>query len=117
MGSNTLWMAKIEPYQRDLSEKEWNIVRKLLPESGKLGRPPRYSKRLVFNAILYVTRGGNAWRMLPHDFPHWRMVYDYFTKWHRMGVWQRLNDALRDRVRVRCAKKSPHGCDHRQCER
>lgn len=99
--------AKEEPYPSDVTQKEWLIVKPLLPQSGKLGRPPRYSRRVMLNAMMYVVRSGCTWRMMPKEFPHWRLVYYYFAKWQSLGVWQRLNDALRDRVRVKAGKKKP----------
>ena len=102
-------MAKQEPYPTDLTDAEWHAIRGLLPGKGKLGRPPRYERRLMLNAIFYITKSGCAWRELPHEFPHWRLVYYYFAKWQSLGVWQRLNDTLRDRLRVASGKKSPHG--------
>ena len=48
---------------------------------------------------MYVLRSGCAWRMLPHDFPPWQTVYDYFWKWQKSGTWEELNRVLRERVR------------------
>ena len=98
-------MAKIESYTSDLTDFEWEIVRRLLPVKGKLG-PPRYGRRLMLNAIFYITRSGCPWRDLPHDFPQWRLVY-YFSKWQQLGVWEQINAALRDRVRLAHGKKKP----------
>ncbi len=106
-----------EPYPSDLTPKEWLIVQPLLPKGSKLGRPPRYSQQVMVNAILYVVRSGCTWRMMPKEFPHGRLVYYYFAKWQALGVWAQLNDALRDRVRLKAGKKSPDRCDHRQPER
>jgi putative transposase len=36
--------------------------------------------------------------MLPHDFPPWQTVYGYFSTWRRDGVWETMNDALREAV-------------------
>ena len=102
-----LGMAKIEPYTSELTDIEWEIVRRLLPVKGKLGRPPRYERRVMLNAIFYITRTGCSWRDLPHDFPKWRLVYYYFAKWQQQGVWARINAALRDRVRLAHGKKKP----------
>ena len=52
-------------------------------------------------------RSGCAWRLLPHDLPPWRIVYDYFMVWRREGLWQKRHDTLRDQVRLRRGKKSP----------
>ncbi|ONI93114.1 DDE transposase, partial [Saccharothrix sp. ALI-22-I] len=35
----------------------------------------------MVNAILYVCRTGIAWEYLPHDFPPYKTVYDYYAKW------------------------------------
>ena len=99
-------MAKQEPYPSTLSDKEWKLIRPLLPV-GKLGRPARYSPRVMIDAILYVVRSGCTWRMMPHEFPHWRLVYYYFAKWHAQGVWEKINLALVGKVRVRHSKKAP----------
>lgn len=100
-------MAKQEPYPSDLTDKEWSIIGQHLPEPSKLGRPPRYQPRVIVRAIFYVTRSGCSWRMLPREFPHWRLVYYYFSKWHKQGVWERINHALRDKARVKSGKKKP----------
>ena len=47
------------------------------------------SLRKLLNAILYVTRGGIVWRLLPLDFPPWQTVYGYFRRWvvERTNAW------------------------------
>ncbi|WP_279581733.1 transposase [Fodinicola feengrottensis] len=40
--------------------------------------------------------GGIAWRQLPSDFPPAMTVYSPFHSWAKIGVWQRIHDALRD---------------------
>jgi putative transposase len=55
--------------------------------------------REVLNAIFYITHEGCTWRALPHDFPPWRTVYNYFDAWKRDGTWDRIVDILRDRLR------------------
>lgn len=61
--------------------------------------------RSVVNAIFYRNRNGCIWRALPHDFPAWRTVYNYFAAWKRDGTWKAINDALRRRVRRRAGRK------------
>ncbi len=53
----------------------------------------------VVNSILYWSRSGCAWELLPHDFPPAKTVYGYFRKWQKQGVWQRIHDSLRANVR------------------
>ena len=100
-------MPTQEPYPSSLTHREWKLLEPLLPEPKLFGRPPRYPKRDILNAIFYAVRSGCAWRLLPHDLPPWRIVYYYFMVWRRAGLWQKMHDTLRDQVRVRCGKKKP----------
>jgi transposase len=53
-----LGMQHREQYESDVSDREWTIIRQFLPQRGRLGRPPRYERKEVFNAIMYITRAG-----------------------------------------------------------
>lgn len=83
----------------------------LIPGDSKLGRPPRYPKRAIVNAIFYLVRSSCAWRMIPHDLPPWRICYHYFSKWKHEGVWEAIHERLRDIVRAHHGKKSSKRCD------
>jgi putative transposase len=37
--------------------------------------------------------------MLPSEFPLWKTVYSSFRRWTAKGLWKRLNDVLRKRLR------------------
>jgi len=100
-------MAKQQPYPSTLTEREWKVIEPWLRPVSKLGRPPRYGRRLMVDAILYGVRSGCTWRMLPHEFPHWRLVYYYFAKWQKEGLWERLQRVLVEKVRVARGKKKP----------
>lgn len=52
------------------------------------------------DALLYVLRGGISWRALPHEYPPWQTVYDYFRRWRDDGTWERVATALRERLRI-----------------
>jgi putative transposase len=88
-------------YQTDLSDSEWARIDPHLPVPKAVGRPRVHLPRQILNAIFYVLRSGCAWRLLPHDFPPWKTVHHYFRIWRLDGVWERLNTALRERLRVR----------------
>ncbi len=55
--------------------------------------------RLILDAVFYLLRSGCAWRLLPCEFPPWRTVYYWFRKWRIEGTLERLNAALRERLR------------------
>lgn len=86
-------------YPTDLTDGEWAILEPLVPAPKSGGRPAKYSRREVINAIRYVLRTGCAWRLMPHDLPPWQLVYHYFWAWRREGIWQQIHDTLHIRVR------------------
>jgi putative transposase len=90
-----------KPYLTDLSDAEWAYLEAHLPTPENDGRPRIHSLREILNAIFYIVRSGCSWRLLPHDFPPWKTVYHYFRAWRLNGTWERMHQALRERVRVR----------------
>jgi putative transposase len=93
-------------YSTDLTDREWAVLRPLLPSAKPGGRPRSSDLRLILDAIFYVLRSGCAWRLLPRDFPPWSTVYDYFRRWRIAGVWERLNAALREQVRTLAGRQA-----------
>ena len=93
-------------YPSDLSDIEWLLLASLIPAAKAGGRPRSVCIREILNAIFYVIRSGCAWRMLPHDFPAWQTVYGYFRTWRKEGVWEKMNTALRESVRVQAGREA-----------
>lgn len=93
-------------YPSDLSDTEWALLEPLIPAARPGGRPRAHPERELVDAMLYVLRGGIAWRALPHEYPPWQTVYHYFRQWQRDGTWEAVNDELRARVRVRAGRAS-----------
>jgi putative transposase len=93
-------------YHTDLTDAEWAIVEPYLPSAAPRGRPMLHSRRTIANAIFYLIRSGCAWRLLPNDLPPWQTVYHYWRTWRLNGIWQRLNTALRERVRRRAGRNA-----------
>jgi putative transposase len=86
-------------YPTDLTDSQWTQIESLIPKAKSGGRPRTTEMREVIDAILYMVRGGCSWRLLPHDFPPWGTVYSYFWTFRKDGLWQRIHDRLRDRLR------------------
>lgn len=91
-------------YPSDVTDRQWQIIERLLPKPKRRGRKPT-DRRWMLNGILYVVRSGCQWRMLPRDFPPWSSVYGVFRGWRRDGTWQRVHDALCRLVRQAAGKK------------
>lgn len=98
-------MGSFPAYPSDLTDAQWALIEPLMPvlstrgKGARGGRPAKYSRRRIVDAILYLDRTGCSWRQLPHDFPPWETVYDYFQRWAADGTTDRIHDALRDAAR------------------
>jgi putative transposase len=92
-------MEPRKPYPTDLTDKEWALIAPYVPTAKPGGRPEQYRKRDILDAIFYILRSGCAWRLLPHDFPPWQIVYQYFWRWRKDATWQVMHDLLRGDVR------------------
>jgi putative transposase len=98
-------MAKFtQTYPTDLKYTEWKLIVGFFP-TYKRGRPRKWEMWRILNAILYVTRTGCQWRMLPVDFPPWQTVYGYFWRWKRNRLWAQINAVLVKRVRQKVGRE------------
>jgi transposase len=64
----------IQVYPTDLTTQEWQHIADCFPTPRVRGRPRKWAPWQIVNALLYVTRTGCQWRMLPQDFPPWPTV-------------------------------------------
>src|SRR5713101_5607896 len=88
-----------KPYPSDLTDEQWKLIEPLLLFVKPGGRQRETDLREVFNALLYLNRSGCSWRMLPHEFPPWPTVYNYFRTWIDGGIWHAMLATLRIEVR------------------
>ncbi len=85
-----------------LDDALWEVIAPLLPAQRpkpKGGRP-RTDDRAALTGILFVLRSGIPWEMLPQELgcgsgmTCWRRLRD----WQAAGVWDRIHQALLDRL-------------------
>ena len=62
--------------RHDLTDREWNAIRKFLPPERptKRGRP-WCSHRQVVNGVFWILASGAPWRDLPEKYGNWSTVY------------------------------------------
>src|SRR5215216_6346567 len=97
-------------YSTDLSDAEWECLQPHIPAPNKRGRPKTHNTREVLDAIFYVLKSGCPWWLLPRDFPPWETVYWWFGRWRTDGTFERLNAALRERLRSRLGRAALSRC-------
>ncbi|RYY08070.1 MAG: IS5 family transposase [Sphingobacteriaceae bacterium] len=75
----------------ELTDSQWEIVKKELEIQD---RKRKYSLRVIFNGLLWLTRTGAQWRNMESRYPCWQLIYYYFNKWNKAGVLTGLLDQL-----------------------
>ena len=93
-------------YPSDLRDGEWAMLEPVVPAVKSGGRHARHPRREIVNAILYVVRGGNQWRAMPHDLPPWQTAYYYFRNWRNDGTWEIIHRAIREQARQRVGREA-----------
>jgi transposase len=92
-------------YPSDVNDAEWLLIEALLLQSNTSVVPVKLMcEKSSWN--FYVLRQGCSWRALPHDLSPWQTVYNYFRYWQRLGVWSKINLALRHQVRQSLGRTS-----------
>ena len=81
-------------YASDLTDAEWSLVERFMPDARRLGRPRVTDLRRVVEAMFYIATTGCQWRQLPREFPPYSTVQGYFYRWVREGRWTIINHAL-----------------------
>ena len=89
-------------YETDLTDAEWAVIGPLMPGPASCGRPPIWTMREILNAIVYVLRGGIAWRLIPKDLLPRSTAFGYCARWRDEGLFVSINHQLvmADRERV-----------------
>jgi transposase len=57
------------------------------------GRPPKWDKRQLIDAIRWRIRIGAPWRDVPAQYAPWPTVYGLFRRWQRNGTWDQILSA------------------------
>lgn len=84
-----------KPYPSDVTDEEWDFVAPYLTLMKEDAPQREHNLREVFNAMRYVVRGGQAWRMMPNDLPPWSAVYQQAQRWIAAGVFEAMTQDLR----------------------
>ncbi len=91
----------MKTYPSDLTDNQWQVIKDLVDNNRKR----RHSMRKIVDAILYITKSGCQWRMLPLEYAPWQTVYYYFRQWKLNGLIEEIHDYLVNKVRLKKGKR------------
>ncbi|MGW1077445.1 IS5 family transposase [Streptomyces sp. NPDC002537] len=99
-------MSERKPYQSDLTDEQWALIEPVLTawkgrHRSVSGHQGRYPMREIVNSILYQSRTGCQWALLPNDLPPKSATYYYFAAWRDDGTYRQIHELLRCQVRER----------------
>lgn len=95
-------MATIDAATRhDLTNAQWALLEPLLPAVSGRGRPRRWPIRGLVDGVRHRTRVGCPWRDVPDRYGPWWRVYTLFACWQLLGVWARVEAALRQEANTK----------------
>ncbi len=86
----------MKTYPSDMTDSQWQVIKKIIDNDRKR----KHEMREIVNAILYITKTGCQWRMLPKGYAPWQTVYYYFRKWKRDGLIEEVHDNLVCQIRL-----------------
>lgn len=93
-----IWGMSNQTYPTDLTDRQWDCIKNLIPPPKAGGRPRSLDMGQVINAMLYLVVTGAQWWMLPKGYPNWKSVYHYFRLWQDDDTWPRIHDTLQAQV-------------------
>lgn len=76
--------------QVKLSDEQWNKLVKLLRQDVRAYVGDEAECRRYVEAVLWITRSGASWRLLPAEYGRWNTIYKRYSRWCEAGVWERL---------------------------
>ncbi len=87
-------------YDSNVTDSQWEIIEQVLDQQRKR----KYCLRVIVDAILYMSKSGVQWRLLPNDFSKWQLVYYYFRKWSLEAITEQMHEQLLAKVREKKGK-------------
>src|SRR3712207_526407 len=80
-----------------LTEAQWRRLSPLIEAVRPRGKTEHHDLRRTIAAIIWRHRNGATWRAIPAELGPWWMAAQTFSRWGRLGVWERLLEVAQER--------------------
>ena len=79
-----------------LSPEQWSQVLEFLRSQPDLYVGRESGCKRFIEAIIWMSRSGAPWRLLPSEYGKWNSVYKRFARWCEGGIWERMHQHFID---------------------
>ena len=80
-----------------LTDAQWRRLSPLIEAVRPRGKTEHHDLRRTIAAIIWRHRNGATWRSIPAELGPWWMAAQAFSRWGRLGVWERLLEVAQER--------------------
>jgi predicted DNA-binding transcriptional regulator YafY/transposase len=91
----TRWMEKANLTNIELTDKQWELIKSVLPSKSGRGRP-RVNDREIINGILWVLINNSTWADIPRKYGPHSTCNSRFLSWQKQGIWKSICKTLLD---------------------
>ena len=98
-----------------LQDQEWEKIHEFLRACPQVYVGSARKCRRFVEGVLWVSRSGSQWRLLPGEYGKWNSVYKRFARWCEQGIWEQMfqhfaNDPDMENVMVDSTVIRAHPC-------
>jgi putative transposase len=79
-----------------LNNDQWQKILLILKTFPDIRLGAGRDCRRFLEAVLWITRSGSQWRLLPKQYGKWNSVYKRFADWSAKGIFEKLFEQLSD---------------------
>jgi transposase len=77
-----------------LTDDQWQKILLILKSFPEIRLGAGRDCRRFIEAVLWITRSGSQWRLLPRGYGKWNSVYKRFANWSAKGTFEKLFEQI-----------------------